>query len=177
MRYRLPLLVLLLVLALPLAWYSCRRDPGAEATVPMPVEAIAPATADTSTDSDRQAAAAAASATAAQTAAATLHAYLGALPGPDRSRADAYWAGTGPGQRPGDAALRAIADLRSMRIRNERPLALDRESPPRAYEIPVDLRLETTTGPGRMQGSYRLRARVDGQGWEITSASLQPVLD
>lgn len=177
MRYRLPLLVLLVVVALPVAWYSCQRNPGTEATVSTPVEASAPAVADTSTNSDLQAVAAAATSAAAQAAVSTLHAYLGALPGPDRSRADAYWAGTGPGQRPGDAALRAIADLRSMRIQNEPPLALDRQSPPGAYEIPVDLRLDTDTGPGRMTGSYRLRARVDGQGWEITSASLQPVMD
>lgn len=175
MRYRLPLIVLLVAIALPLAWYSCQRDPGTQAAAPEPVESTAThaVSADTAADASAQAAAAAASSTAVS----TLHAYLGALPGPDRARADAYWAGTGPGERPGDAALRAITDLRSMRIQNEAPVALDRQSPPRAYEIPVDLRLDTDTGPGRMQGSYRLRARVDGQGWEITSASLQPALD
>ena len=48
---------------------------------------------------------------------------------------------------------------------------------PRAYEIPVRLRLETGSGLARIQGWYRLRARIDGQGWEITSAQLDPVLD
>ena len=95
----------------------------------------------------------------------------------DRTRADAYWAGGGPGATADDALLRGIADLKGMRIRNGPPLALDNASPPRAFEIPVQLRLDTNGGPVRVQGSYRLRARVDGQGWEITSASLQPTLD
>ena len=67
--------------------------------------------------------------------------------------------------------------LRSMQIQNDAPRALDRESPPRAFEIPVRLRLDTVDGPARVQGWYRLRAGIDGQGWEITSASLHPVLD
>ena len=118
-----------------------------------------------------------ANADAATSAASTLHAYLGALPNNDRTRADAYWAGGGPGATADDALLRGIADLKGMRIRNGPPLALDNASPPRAFEIPVQLRLDTNGGPVRVQGSYRLRARVDGQGWEITSASLQPTLD
>jgi hypothetical protein len=175
MRYRLPLLVLLV---LPLAQCSCQRDPGTDHGTP--AAAIPPAgEASTSAPVDAPAATrlAAASARGELAAITTLHEYLRVLPEADRRRADAYWAGGGPGARPGDAALRAIPDLRSMRIQNERPLALDRESPPRAYEIPVRLRLDTSAGPGRMQGAYRLRARADGQGWEITSASLQPVLD
>ncbi|UWX04764.1 hypothetical protein H1235_06395 [Pseudoxanthomonas sp. NC8] len=114
---------------------------------------------------------------AATQAASTLHAYLGALPGPDRSRADAYWAGGRPGTPADDALLRDITDLRGMRIRNDRPLALDHESTPRAFEIPVQLRLDANGRTARVQGTYRLRARVDGQGWEITSASLQPAPD
>ncbi|MBO9716607.1 MAG: hypothetical protein J7507_07315 [Pseudoxanthomonas sp.] len=88
-----------------------------------------------------------------------MHAYLGALPDPDRSRADAYWSGGGPGTPADDALLRGLTGLRGMRIENDPPHALDRESPPRAFEIPVRLRLDTDTGPLRMQGHYRLRAR------------------
>lgn len=172
MRYRLPLLALLV---LPLAQCSCQRDADIPPTAQVPVDATL-AGASRDDPNARNRAIADASSTAAQAAAATLHAYLGALPA-DRTRADAYWAGGDPGRTPGDAALRAIPGLRSMRIQNAPPVALDRESPPRAYEIPVDLRLDTASGPARMRGAYRMRTRIDGQGWEITSASLHPELD
>ena len=175
MRYRLPVLALLV---LPLAQCSCQRGADTASNVPAP-EGTAPVTlpSDAPDAAARAALQAQASVLAAQAASSTLHAYLGALPEADRSRADAYWAGGGPGSMPGDAALRTIPGLRSMRIRNEPPVALDRESPPRAYEIPVDLRLDAAAGPRQMRGWYRMRARIDGQGWEITSASLEPVLD
>lgn len=176
MRYW--LLVLLLLL---LGGCSCQRQPDADAdaVAQLPVDAAlqdnAPAPAATAT-SDALAATQA-TADAAQQAASTLHAYLGALPATDRSRADAYWSGGNPGAPAGDALLRGIADLRGMRIQNDPPQALDRESPPRAFEIPVHLRVETGGGMHRLQGHYRMRARIDGQGWEITSATLQPQLD
>ena len=173
MRYRLPLLALLV---LPLAQCSCQRDADTLPTAQVPVDATL-AGASRDEPNARNRAIADASSAAAQAAAATLHAYLGALPAADRTRADAYWAGGDPGRTPGDAALRAIPGLRSMRIQNAPPVALDRESPPRAYEIPVDLRLDTASGPARMRGAYRMRTRIDGRGWEITSASLQPDLD
>lgn len=172
LRHLLPIL-----LVLPLSHCSCQRQADADPTVEIPVEAAPTAGATTGVSPTAGVAAARASSLAAEQAASTLHAYLGALPGADRSRADAYWAGGGPGSRPDDAVLRGLADLRGMRIQNDPPQALDRESPPRAFEIPVHLRLDTDGGPGRMQGWYRLRARVDGQGWEITSAELRPVLD
>ncbi|KAF1691185.1 hypothetical protein CSC64_09970 [Pseudoxanthomonas koreensis] len=124
-----------------------------------------------------RAAAGEAAARAANLAASTLHAYLGALPAGDRSRADAYWSGGRPGSPAGDELLRGIDGLRSMQVRNDPPQALDRESPPRAFEIPVRLRLDTVDGPAQVAGSYRLRSTIDGRGWEITSASLHPVLD
>ncbi|AKC88412.1 hypothetical protein WQ53_13660 [Pseudoxanthomonas suwonensis] len=170
MRHLLPML-----LVLPLAHCSCQRHAD-DPTVEIPVEATLAAGTTAGADGIAPPAAARASSRAAEQAASTLHAYLGALPGADHGRADAYWAGGGPGNPPDDAVLRGITGLRGMRIQNDPPQALDRESPPRAFEIPVHLRLDTAAGPVRMQGWYRLRARVDGQGWEITSASLQPVL-
>lgn len=170
-------LLLPILLVLPLAHCSCQRQPAAETPVTIASEAtLSDADAGATPETDA-ATGTRATASAAEQAASTLHAYLGALPGADRSRADAYWAGASPGTPAGDALLRGIADLRGMRIQNDAPVALDRESPPRAFEIPVRLRLDTEAGQGRIQGWYRLRARVDGQGWEITSASLQPALD
>ncbi|UNK56921.1 hypothetical protein MNQ95_12310 [Pseudoxanthomonas daejeonensis] len=173
-------LLLPALLVLPLAYWSCQRHPAAETPAVIAPDA-APSYAGAATPADAGAPGAAAAdratATAAEQAASALHAYLGALPGADRSRADAYWTGGNPGTPAGDALLRGIPDLRSMRILNDAPVALDRQSPPRAFEIPVRLRLETGTGQARLQGWYRLRTRIEGQGWEITSASLQPALD
>lgn len=168
------------LLALPLAHCSCQRPPDADAAVASPPSATA------SPDPGLEAAPAGADAltpvaanvvNGAREATSTLHEYLALLPGGDTARIDAFWAGAGPGTPADDALLRGVPDLGAMRIDNERPLPLDRQSPPQAYEIPVRLRLDTGTGQRRVQGHYRLRARVDGQGWEITSAELQPRLD
>jgi hypothetical protein len=167
-----------LALLLPLAHCSCQRQPGADATVAVPVDAeLSVPGPEVARAEISQRAAAEATTNAANLAASTLHAYLGALPAADRSRADAFWSGGAPGTPADDALLRGIEGLRSMHIQNEAPQALDRESPPRAFEVPVRLRLDTATGPVRVQGWYRLRAKVDGRGWEITSASLDPIVD
>ena len=170
------------LLALSLTHCSCQHQP--EASPPhgpeVSVDAQAPVFAagggeptDTATDmgaSER-------SPGGAGAAVATLHAYLGALPGSDRTRADAYWSGSGPGKPADDSVLRQLPDLRAMRIESGRSLPLDQEQPARAWEVPVQLRLDTASGPFRLHGWYRLRARVDGHGWEITSARLDPVID
>jgi hypothetical protein len=169
---------LLVLLVLLLGSCSCQRQPDAETVTQIPVDAALPDNAPAPTPATSTALAATqATANAAQQAASTLHAYLGALPASDRSRADGYWSGGNPGAPAGDALLRGIADLRAMRIQNDPPQALDRESPPRTFEIPVRLRVETSDGMHQLRGHYRLRARIDGQGWEITSAALQPQLD
>lgn len=167
--------------ALPLlvAGCSCRREPDApEAGLPPPAAAVAPdaagsaspaAAAPPSSPRDR-------SAPAFGAAASTVHAYLAALPNPGPA-SDAFWSGGKPAPRPDDAVLRTLADLHSLRVENDAPHALDREDPPRAIEVPVRLTALTAEGRRRFSGWYRLRARIDGQGWEITSASLQPVLD
>lgn len=110
-------------------------------------------------------------------AAATLHAYLAVVAGKDWEKADAYWSDGKPLPREDDYAVRGIEDLRSMRINNEAPRPLDRESPSKHVEIPVSLRVSKDTGVYGINGWYRLRRKVDGEGWEIDSASLQPSLD
>jgi hypothetical protein len=68
--------------------------------------------------------------------------------------------------------------MQALRIRNERPEPLDSELPSRAVEVPVQLRVTLDSGGSRqLVGWYRLRRKVDGSGWEITSASLQPRID
>lgn len=110
-------------------------------------------------------------------AASTVHGYLHALLESDRSRSDAFWAGGKPPPQPDDAVLRSLEGIRSLRVNNDAGIALDQERPTRALEIPVRLRVSTDDGVRQLRGWYRVRQRVDGSGWEITSASLQPVLD
>lgn len=111
-------------------------------------------------------------------AASTVHSYLQALVQVDKGDPDGFWSGGLPPPQPDDAVLRSLLpDIRSLRINNDAAIALDRELPPRSMEIPVRLRIGTDAGPRVLHGWYRVRQRVDGSGWEITSASLQPVLD
>ncbi|KHS35388.1 hypothetical protein RN20_16810 [Xanthomonas phaseoli pv. phaseoli] len=109
-------------------------------------------------------------------ASATVQRYLGALPGAARAQADALWTGGRPPPVPDDAALRAIANIQSMRINNDPSFALDQAQPPQRIEVPVQLTVRTTTGTQRLVGAYRLQPRAGSDGWEIYSATLQPVL-
>ncbi len=110
-------------------------------------------------------------------AASILHAYLRAVAAKQWSEADGYWTGGKAPSQPGDASVRAAQDLRSMRIQNGSPKPLDQESPARSIEIPVTLHVRETTGITEINGWYRMRRKVRDDGWEITSASLQPALD
>lgn len=64
-----------------------------------------------------------------------------------------------------------------MRINTDVPVPLDDDSPPRAVEIPVILRVRGGNGISEIKGWYRLRRKISGDGWEITSASMRPSLD
>lgn len=133
------------------------------------------AASETTRPASTPALAAAADPQALSAAVSTLHAYLMLLPAQDFEAADAHWASARTDGS--DRILRQAAGLGSMRIDSGRPIPLDRVQPPSALEIPVHLRLQTPQGPARLQGHYRLRLREDAQNWEITSASLEPVLD
>lgn len=90
-------------------------------------------------------------------ASATVHRYLGALPGAARADADALWTGGHPSPVPDDAVLRGITNIQSMRINNDPPIALDQQHPPKLIEVPVQLTVHTTTGTQRLVGAYRLQ--------------------
>jgi len=107
---------------------------------------------------------------------ATVRKYMYALPGGDRSASDVYWSGGRTGSRPDDAVLRDIPDLRNLRVDTGSPIARDTAQPSRLREVPVRVRATTGTGTFIFEGWYRLQPRPDESGWEIHSASLQPVL-
>jgi hypothetical protein len=109
-------------------------------------------------------------------AVSTLHRYLAALGGTDRAAADAFWAGKGPPAASGEADLRSLEKLHSLRSQNGNPKPLDSEVVPNALEIPVELRAGLQGQPvRRYRGWYRMRRAVADGGWEITSASIAPI--
>lgn len=106
----------------------------------------------------------------------TVHQYVMALLRPDRAASDAYWTGGSAGSRPDDQVLRAIPDLRSLRVKTSSPIARDSAQPSRLREVPVKVRAMTSDGILNYEGWYRLQPRADESGWEIVGASVQPVL-
>lgn len=180
MRNRLPLAIAA-VLALLLGWRACAQRPeappadAATASADAGSARVAP---ETRAADNAPPHVATATRQAFSGAASTVHAYLADVAGGDPVRANRWWAGSDPGTPPGDALLRGPAPVRSMKINTGVGRALDGEAPPRAVEVPVRLRLDRGDGRlQRVQGHYWLRARIHGDGWEITSASLQPELD
>lgn len=178
MRGRLPWLLLaaVLVACAAIGLRGCgsgATENPAAANAPMAAPAP-PASAAANTDANaREAARRRERDAALHAAVATLQRYLAALGGDDRAAADAFWAGGKPPRDTHEADLRALHELRGLRIENGMPRALDSESVPLALEIPVELRAGFADAPlRRYRGWYRLRRAVDGR-WEITSASVE----
>ncbi|MET4616986.1 hypothetical protein ABIA71_002566 [Stenotrophomonas sp. 2619] len=179
--------VILLPLLL-LGGCSCQRHSDDSSTPPAPPAADAPAVAATD---DTPATALAAAPVAALSAVAAgaddestvVRDYVNALMRGDRATADAFWSGGQPASRADDAVLRRLADhpeqadVRSLRMDSELPIARDEAQPSRLRDVPVRIRVVTGERTLRFQGWYRLQPRADGSGWEIHGASLQPVLD
>lgn len=169
--------LLLVVVVLLLGGCSCSRQPDVETastSASHATPAQSPASAETALSKSQ---AAAENSAALSQAASTLHAYLAATAGKDWNKADAYWAGGKTPARPDDYAVRSIEDLGSMRINTDAPEPLDEESPTRAVEIPLVLRVRGSNSTSEIKGWYRLRRKISEDGWEITSASMQPSLD
>ena len=172
--------LLMVMTVLLLGGCSCSRQPAAEpaATNANASSQAAPAQDPVAAASQAAMAQAQASnAAALSQAASTVHAYLAAVAGKDWNKADAYWVGGKPPPQPDDYSVRSLQDLGSMRINNEAPKPLDKEIPTRAVEIPVVLRVRKNDGIHEIKGWYRLRQKISGDGWEITSASMRPSLD
>jgi len=105
-------------------------------------------------------------------AVSAVQGYLAAVGAQDWKKADPYWANQQPGS--GEANLRSLDKLQSLRIENDTPTMLDKEPVPAALEVPVRLRASFQDGRPMQhyRGWYRVRREVSGEGWEITSASI-----
>ncbi len=177
---RLPIVIALLaIIALVFGLSRCMGDPPADSadSAAAAGATTAPATdapADPAASIDaatRQAKARADHDAAMSAAVSTLHRYFAVLFNPDRDEADALWVDARPASS-GEADLRTLEAVRTLRTENGAPRALDNASPPDALEIPVRLRVAAGAAPLRTySGHYRLRRSHDGT-WRITSASI-----
>lgn len=171
----------LLLLPLLLGGCSCQpesaRAPG-DRSPPQDVSAADPQPQDASAAEVEHAAPAVVSAVAAGAAdeTTTIRNYINVLLRPDRSASDAFWTGGSAGSRPDDQVLRGIPNLRTLRVDTEQPISRDSAVPSRLREVPVRVRAVTAEDTFFYEGWYRVQPRVDGSGWEIVGASVQPVL-
>ncbi|MCD9028181.1 hypothetical protein LDO26_08155 [Luteimonas sp. BDR2-5] len=170
-------IVVTAIAVLALGLWRCTHDSTPAASHPQAVHGAAPATdaaaaPDASAETAARQARARAEHDAALTAAVSaLHRYFAVLFNADRSEADRLWVDARPAAS-GEADLRTLDDVRSLRTENGTPRALDTASPPDALEIPVRLRIAAGNAPIREYiGHYRLRRGHDGI-WRITSASI-----
>ena len=180
--------VILLPLLL-LGGCSCQRHGDDSTPPPAPPTADAPVAATDHAPATATALAAAplaalsAVAAGADDESTVVRDYFNALMRGDRATADAFWSGGQPVSRADDAVLRRLADhpeqadVRSLRMDSDLPIARDDAQPSSLREVPVRIRVVTGERTLRFQGWYRLQPRADGSAWEIHGASLHPVLD
>ncbi|QWF18413.1 hypothetical protein [Lysobacter capsici] len=167
------------LLALSFAGCSCQRQPDPDASV-------APPAAQTPDDAQTRAQAAAAQRAQAQSqqrldamteAVDELHQYLQQLGSGKREQADKHWAYQRLPRGNEEADLRALDNLRAIRIENDTPKQLDQEAQPEMLEIPVDLRVSLQDGENRRyKGWYRMKRNPVDRRWELIGVSIAVVL-
>ncbi|ALN90297.1 hypothetical protein [Lysobacter gummosus] len=102
-----------------------------------------------------------------------LHTYLQQLGSGKREEAGKHWAYQRQPRGNEESDLRALKNLRAVRIENETPKPLDQEPVPELLEIPVDLRVTLENGEGRRyKGWYRMRRNTVDRHWELTAVSI-----
>lgn len=107
----------------------------------------------------------------------TLHRYLQRVGAGDREAADTFWGYQRMPRGSEEADLRALKNLRGLRIENQVPEPLDKEPVPELLRIPVDLRATLENGENRRyKGWYRLRRNQVEQRWELTGVLVAATL-
>jgi len=173
----------LMLLPLLLAGCSCQPDPpdaAVDEQAGQTVVRAAPAHADAP---DRTAEAAAADARSGRLSADevrpadVVRSYVTSLTQPDRRASDVFWLHPPAPGAAGDGALRALREVRTLRVTTGRPMPRDGGEPAALLEVPVDIRVETDAGRLRFSGWYRLVPDPERKQWKLHAASVQPVLD
>lgn len=174
--------LLLLLFTTVIGACSCQREPGAGTPMTAMAERTGAAAA-TSTDIESTDAIARASRLDSQRARAisdavdTLHGYLRELGSGEREQAEQRWAYQRSPSVNEEAGLRSLAGLQALRIDNGTPKPLDAAPVPAYLEIPVELRASIDGGQVlRFRGWYRLRHNPVTTRWELTAASVAPVI-
>lgn len=175
----------LMLLPLLLAGCSCQPDPPhadpVERGGPVTATATAAPQAHDSADDTAVAAAperaASAVAEGAERPSEVVRAYVTSLSSANRSVSDGYWLHAPSAASAGDGALRALQDVRALRVASGRPVPRDNREPSELIEVPVEVRVETAQGRLHFRGWYRLVPDADRLVWKLQSASVQPVLD
>jgi hypothetical protein len=103
-----------------------------------------------------------------------VHRHVSALAARDEEKVRSGWINARPDAQ-GEVALADPGHLRSLRIENGTPKALDKEDVPEVVEIPVRLRASSTDGSQVLYTGY-YRLRHVGENWLLTSASVFPEL-
>jgi len=107
----------------------------------------------------------------------TLHGYLRELGSGQLDQAEKRWAYQRSPSVNEEAGLRSLDGLTALRIDNGTPKPLDTEAVPAYLEIPVQLRASMEGGGTlRFHGWYRLRNDPVTTRWELTAASVSPVI-
>ncbi|MEI2428645.1 hypothetical protein RDV84_00405 [Lysobacter yananisis] len=160
------------LLALTFVGCSCQRnadDNGGDGTAP-PAQAQTPETAAAPSAAQLRAQALEQRRNDAYTdAVGTLHLYLQRVGAGDQDAADKFWGYQRMPRGNEESNLRALKNLRGLRIQNQTPEPLDQEPVPELLRIPVDLRATLENGENRRYtGWYRLRRNQVEQRWELT---------
>lgn len=107
----------------------------------------------------------------------TLHRYLQRIGAGDTEAAAKFWGYQRSPRGNEESDLRALKNLRGLRIENETPEPLDKEPVPELLRIPVELRATLENGENRRyKGWYRLRRNQVEQRWELTGVLVAATL-
>ena len=173
----------LLLLPLLLAGCSCQPDPPHPGRLDRPApDALASASSADETASTDPVQAPGAADTAAVAAGAAppsdvVRTYVTSLPTADRGVSSGFWLHPSAAGSAGDGALRALRDVRTLRVSTGQPVARDERHPSALIEVPVEIRVQTDQSRLHFRGWYRLVPDAEGAQWKLQAASVRPVLE
>lgn len=168
------------LLALTFVGCSCQRhaDEADGAAAPTPAATPAPQAASGPSEADLRARAIEKKRNLAMSDAVdTLHRYLQRIGAGEPEEAAKFWGYQRAPRGNEESDLRALKNLRALKIENQAPEPLDKEPVPELVRIPVELRATLEDGENRRyKGWYRLRRNQVEQRWELTGVLVATTL-